>query len=68
MTEPLRTSTKLYDWPGVIPRRLPDGTMGLQGLVSTRRDRPYQADRSKHWVKVKSRTHPAMSRVLEALC
>src|SRR4029077_20661861 len=41
--------------------------MGLEGPVSKRRDRPYQAGRSKHWVKVKNRTHPAMSRVMEAL-
>jgi bifunctional non-homologous end joining protein LigD len=36
--------------------------MGLEGLVSKRRDRPYRAGRSKHWVKVKNRKHPAMSR------
>jgi ATP-dependent DNA ligase len=36
--------------------------MGLEGLVSKRRDRPYQAGRSKHWVKVKNRKHPAMER------
>jgi bifunctional non-homologous end joining protein LigD len=36
--------------------------MGLEGLVSKRRDRPYQAGRSKHWVKVKNRKHPAMHR------
>jgi bifunctional non-homologous end joining protein LigD len=35
--------------------------MGLEGLVSKRRDRPYQGGRSKHWVKVKNRQHPAMS-------
>ena len=35
--------------------------MGLEGLVSKRRDRPYQAGRSKHWVKIKNRKHPAMS-------
>jgi len=40
--------------------------MGLEGLVSKRRDRPYQAGRSKYWVKVKNRAHPAMSRVMEA--
>ena len=40
--------------------------LGLEGLVSKRRDRPYQAGRSKHWIKVKNRTHPAMSRVMEA--
>ncbi len=40
--------------------------MGLEGLVSKRRDRPYQAGRSKHWVKVKNRKHPAMSQVMES--
>jgi bifunctional non-homologous end joining protein LigD len=39
--------------------------MGLEGLVSKRPDRPYQAGRSKHWLKVKNRKHPAMSRVIE---
>jgi bifunctional non-homologous end joining protein LigD len=38
----------------------------LEGLVSKRRDRPYQAGRSKHWVKIKNRSHPAMSRVMES--
>jgi bifunctional non-homologous end joining protein LigD len=40
--------------------------MGLEGLVSKRRDRPYQPGRSKHWVKIKNRSHPAMSRVMES--
>ena len=40
---------------------------GLEGLVSKRKDRPYQAGRSKHWVKVKNRRHPAMQRVLDDL-
>ena len=35
--------------------------MGLEGL---RRDRPYQAGRSKPWIKY--RQHPAMDRVMEA--
>ena len=39
--------------------------LGLEGLVSKHRDRPYQAGRSKHWVKIKNRQHPAMSRVME---
>lgn len=39
--------------------------MGLEGLVSKRRDCPYQAGRSKHWVKVKNRTHPAHGRVMD---
>ena len=34
--------------------------MGLEGLVSKQRERPYQAGRSRHSVKVKNRQHPAM--------
>jgi hypothetical protein len=41
--------------------------MGLEGLVSKRRDRPYRDGRSPHWVKVKNRSHPAMNRVMDAL-
>jgi bifunctional non-homologous end joining protein LigD len=40
--------------------------MGLEGLVSKRRDRPYRAGPSPHWVKVKNRSHPAMGRVMES--
>jgi ATP-dependent DNA ligase len=40
--------------------------MGLEGLVSKRRDRPYRADRSPHWVKIKNRKHPAMGRIVES--
>lgn len=39
---------------------------GLEGIVSKRVDRPYRAGRSKDWVKVKNRKHPAMSRVMDA--
>ena len=39
--------------------------MGLEGLVSKRRDRPYRAGRSRDWIKIKNRTHPATSRVME---
>jgi bifunctional non-homologous end joining protein LigD len=39
---------------------------GLEGLVSKHRDRPYQAGRSKHWIKVKNRKHQALDRVQEA--
>ena len=35
--------------------------MGLEGLVSKRRDGPYRAGRSSNWVKVKNRKHPAMT-------
>jgi bifunctional non-homologous end joining protein LigD len=41
--------------------------MGLEGLVSKHRDRPYRGGRSKHWIKVKNRTHDAFDRVKEAL-
>jgi ATP-dependent DNA ligase len=39
---------------------------GYEGLVSKRRDRPYQAGRSKRWLKVKNRKHPAMNRVMDS--
>jgi bifunctional non-homologous end joining protein LigD len=37
---------------------------GLEGLVSKRADRPYRGGRSKHWIKVKNRSHPATGREL----
>jgi ATP-dependent DNA ligase len=40
--------------------------MGLEGLVSKHRDRPYQAGRSKHWIKVKNSKHHAFDRVKES--
>jgi bifunctional non-homologous end joining protein LigD len=40
--------------------------MRLEGLVSKRRDRPYRSGRSPHWIKVKNRSHPAMSRVRDS--
>jgi len=40
--------------------------MGLEGMVSKHRDRPYRGGRQKHWIKVKNRKHPAMDRVLES--
>jgi ATP-dependent DNA ligase len=39
---------------------------GLEGLVSKRRDRPYRAGRSPHWIKVKNPTSPAMDRAQDA--
>jgi bifunctional non-homologous end joining protein LigD len=38
---------------------------GLEGLVSKHRDRPYRGGRQKHWIKIKNRKHPAMTRVTE---
>jgi bifunctional non-homologous end joining protein LigD len=40
--------------------------MGLEGMVSKRRDRRYRGGRSPDWVKVKNRKHPAMERVKDA--
>jgi bifunctional non-homologous end joining protein LigD len=42
--------------------------MGLEGLVSKRRDRLYQSGKSKHWIKVKNRKHPAFERVKRIVC
>jgi ATP-dependent DNA ligase len=36
--------------------------LGLEGIVSKRRDRPYKAGRCSDWVKIKNREHPAMNR------
>ena len=36
--------------------------MGIEWLVSKRRDRPYQAGRSKHWIQIKNGQHPARDR------
>ncbi|MGL3104782.1 hypothetical protein [Bradyrhizobium sp. BR 1432] len=38
--------------------------MGLEGLVSNHRDRPYRGGRQKHGITVNSRGHPAMTREL----
>jgi len=40
--------------------------MNRNKFVPKRRDRPYQAGRSKHWLNLKNRKHPAMNRVMEA--
>jgi bifunctional non-homologous end joining protein LigD len=37
--------------------------MGLEGLVSKHRNSLYRAGRSRHWIKVKNRRHPAFARV-----
>jgi bifunctional non-homologous end joining protein LigD len=39
---------------------------GLEGLVSKHRNWPYRGGRSKHWIKVKNRKHPAFERVRES--
>ena len=37
--------------------------LGLEGIVSKRRDSVYSSGRSPHWIKVKNKQHPAYSRV-----
>ena len=39
---------------------------GFEGLVSKHRNRPCRAGRTKHWIKVKNRRHPAINRVAES--
>ena len=39
---------------------------GFEGLVSKRADRPYEAGRCRHWIKVKNRSHHAFSRVKDS--
>jgi hypothetical protein len=36
--------------------------MGLEGLVSNRRDHSHRLGRSNFWVMVRNRKHPAMKR------
>jgi bifunctional non-homologous end joining protein LigD len=40
--------------------------MGLEGLVSKHRERPYRGGRSPHWIKIKNRAHHSIERVKEA--
>jgi ATP-dependent DNA ligase len=40
--------------------------LGLEGIVCKRIDMPYRAGRSKHWLKLKNRAHPATMRVRQA--
>jgi ATP-dependent DNA ligase len=40
--------------------------LGLEGIVSKRVDSTYRAGRSRVWVKVKNRSHPAIMRVAES--
>ena len=37
--------------------------MGLEGIVSKRRDKPYQAGRCKTWIKIKNPASPAARRI-----
>jgi ATP-dependent DNA ligase len=40
--------------------------LGLEGLVSKRGDSLYRSGRSKDWIKLKNRNHPAMDRVMDS--
>ncbi|WP_322596939.1 MULTISPECIES: DNA ligase [Bradyrhizobium] len=40
--------------------------MGLEGIVSKRRDRRFIAGRPREWIKVKNRQHPAFARVMDS--
>ena len=45
--------------------RAPACKLGLEGIVSKWRDKPYQHGRSRTWLKVKNPASPAMQRVWE---
>ena len=36
--------------------------LGLEGIVSKRRDSPYSSERSPHWIKSKNSSAPAVKR------
>ena len=40
--------------------------MGLESLVSKHRESMYRRGRFDRWIKVKNRSHPAFSRVMDA--
>ena len=42
-------------------------SMGLEGIVSKRRDRAYTPGKCRHWVKTKNPAHPAYSGVKDQL-
>jgi bifunctional non-homologous end joining protein LigD len=37
--------------------------LGLEGIVATRRDRPYRSGRSWDWIKVRNPNAPAVTRL-----
>jgi ATP-dependent DNA ligase len=39
--------------------------LGLEGIVSKRRDSPYRSGRSPHWIKSKNPNAPAVKREAE---
>ncbi|WP_349253738.1 hypothetical protein [Bradyrhizobium sp. CB82] len=43
-----------------------DCSMGLEGLVSKRRQSRYRGGRQPSWIRMKNRSHPAIDRVKDA--
>ena len=41
--------------------------LGLEGVVSKRRDRQYRAGRCPHWVKIKNPDHVSVQRVMDVV-
>jgi hypothetical protein len=41
--------------------------LGLEGIVSKRRDSPYSSGRSRHWIKSKNPNAPAVSEKLRRI-
>lgn len=51
-----------FDGPAVFAAAC---KMGLEGIISKRRDKPYQPGPCKHWIKVKNPDAPAMRRLVD---
>jgi ATP-dependent DNA ligase len=53
--------------PGIFIAEYEEGAIGLEGIVSKRRDGAYTPGKCRHWVKTKNPAHPAYSRVRDQL-
>jgi len=57
----LRLSEHLDDDGATVFRHV--CALGLEGVVSKRRNAPYRSGRSPHWLKIKNPTSPAAKRI-----
>ena len=59
----LRLSEHVEDTDGAVVFRQAC-VMGLEGIVDKRCDSRYRSGRSREWIKVKNRAHPAFERAM----
>ena len=57
---------ELRDVPIVLVVEVALLVSGSKGAAKSDRCRPYRAERSPDWIKVKNRSHPALNRVKES--